>query len=307
MKTFAWSLLLSLLFTFTPQICFTQDLSNLIPTAHYTLINTAEDALGLQQPVELTNTPYFDNEGVYSNGLYIGDYPNGSLLLTPFMGALYDSVFALQVEFRLTGLDDTIRPVFTCGTSYRYLGFLVWPDSTFFILYNNNNFLQVPGLRAEEDVWYEVTLIHHSPSSLTEWYLDGAKVYEINVPLDRNMTDGEVSNTNFAMGRTFKGYLRNLRFYGSEEITAIHGITATVKGLRMYPNPTTGNLYVDCTDGQITYWRISDAKGTIVKAGNVTLGTNELSTHDLIRGLFIVHFLDVHEDPVGSERFIKEK
>ena len=46
-----------------------QDLNDLVPAAHYTMINTAEDALGLQPPVELHNSPFSGDDGAFFNGI----------------------------------------------------------------------------------------------------------------------------------------------------------------------------------------------------------------------------------------------
>ena len=45
-----------------------QDLSGLFPFAHYTLINTPEDGLGFRNAMELINTVYQGDDGIFING-----------------------------------------------------------------------------------------------------------------------------------------------------------------------------------------------------------------------------------------------
>lgn len=288
MKQLSWTLLGLLHFVFPPPLTTAQDLSGLIPAAHYTLINTDEDSLGFQERIELEHAPFSGSNGVYSNGLYISNNPDdGSYIHSPFMAALYDSVFAVQLEFQFAGLDAMIRPVLVCGEAYRYLGLLTWPDSTFYVLYNNGNYIPLVGLHATEDQWYEVTLIHHLSTALTEFYLDGIKVYELNVPLDRNMNDGVISNTNFSMGRTFKGYWRNLRIYGTEDISSTQDFGSEKDQLFLFPNPARSSLQFTTSIPNVTHWSITGIDGAVMMKGKVSEANHEIDIHALMPGGYI--------------------
>jgi hypothetical protein len=65
-----------------------QDLSGLFPFAHYTLINTPNDALGLQNPMLLMNTVYEGDDGIYFNGKHPVVDQGGSWARTHYMSAL---------------------------------------------------------------------------------------------------------------------------------------------------------------------------------------------------------------------------
>jgi hypothetical protein len=116
---------------------YSQDLSNLIPFAHYTLINTDVDALGKNPPIELYEAPYAGLEGVYSNGYYDGTAMDTGLVRTLHMDALYDSVFAVQVQFKTDVLDGIGRSVIICGDNWKYLGLMLESDNSFKLLINN--------------------------------------------------------------------------------------------------------------------------------------------------------------------------
>ena len=104
-----------------------QDLSGLFPFTHYPLINTPNDALGLQNPVVLINTVYDGNDGIYFNGKHPVVDQGGSWARTTYMSAMFDSKFAIQVEFNIEDLDGQFRCIAVCGlnTLHQYLGFFI--------------------------------------------------------------------------------------------------------------------------------------------------------------------------------------
>ena len=83
MKTFK-TLFLILSWSFlTIFSAYCQDLSQFVPIAHYTLINTSADSLGNYDTIQLKNAPYQGLDGVYSNGKYPGTDTSGSTIRTP--------------------------------------------------------------------------------------------------------------------------------------------------------------------------------------------------------------------------------
>lgn len=280
-----------------------QDLSHLILAAHYSLINTAGDSLGLQIPIELINTTFSGMDGVYSNGIYYSDSIDvGSLIQTPFLAALFDSTFAFQTEFKMEKLD---LPVLVCGSGYRYLGIGSQIDSTLYLLFNNGIHGSIPGVKVVQNQWYVVTIIHHTLTSLTEVYLDGVKVFEWNSAIMRVMSDGNISNTNFGQGRTFKGYLRNLKVYGSEVRTAIHNLHSQISELKPFPIPATTSLNFECTTNDASYWQLKDMNGALLKSGSALQGINKINIGDLKPGMYILSLLDIYGAVTGVSKCIK--
>jgi hypothetical protein len=305
MKIFTWRFVIPFYLIFTASPGNTQNLSHLIPAAHYTLINTTGDALGLQDTIQLVNSPFMGDQGVYCNGNYLNHGPDSSLVMTPFIAALFDSVFALRLEFKIADLLEFWRPVFVCGNSYRYLGLTIGPDSTFYSLLNNNFSFLIEDIRVMPDHWYEVTMIHHTPDSLTEFYIDGVKVHELHVPIVRNMQDGEISNTNFASGKTFKGFLRNLRIYGSEGTSAVDNYGSTIPELKVYPNPSNSILQFEYSDNKPTEWCIMNANGIELQSGRVQEGLNKVNMTNQVPGIYSILIRDAKGFPLQIEKFIK--
>ncbi len=120
----------------TPYDTSGQDLRFMQLKAHYSFENTASDLTGELGDAILINAP-LSNDGVESLGGYIhqASGPDSSLVQTPHIEALFDSAFAIQLEFNISGLDGR-RPVFVCGDSWRYLGFGFDPDSTLFVIHD---------------------------------------------------------------------------------------------------------------------------------------------------------------------------
>ena len=119
-----------------------QDLNDLEPFAHYSLINTAEDALGLQNDMFLVNTIYEGQDGIYCNGVHPLEQ-GGSYARTYYMSALTDSKFAVQLEFKIEDLDGQYRCVVACGLSSLYLGLFIQPSETFTFLLDNDTYVDV--------------------------------------------------------------------------------------------------------------------------------------------------------------------
>ncbi len=277
-----------------------QDLSHLFLQAHYTLNNTAVDATGLNPPIELTNAPFQGIDGVYSNGIFIGNDPTGSLIRTPSLDALYNNVFAVQLEFRIESLDHSRRAVFVCGESYRYLGFALNYDSTFQAVINND-FVNIDPIPAEENRWYTITLIYDTEAGTAKYYLDGSLIASINVTLIRVIDDGNIENLHAGTISTFKGNWRNLRVYGSENITRTND-PDLAKNLNIMPNPVKDLLHIHY-NGLDTYtWSIADLDGQTIKGGDNALLSQDVDLSNVVPG---VYFFSVR-DQEGNISFKKE-
>lgn len=252
-------------FLLLPLFSSAQDLSNFDTVAHYSLINTSVDLLGMQDTIELVNAPYAGVDGVYSNGNYIGGDPDSCYVHTPAMTALYEESFAVQVEFKLESLNSGSRfPIIICGEGWRYLGFELGSDNDWLIVFNNLSY-QVPDLIPEAGKWYTLTLIHNSTAGKTFYYLDGMKIAERDGPLVRPSDDGNISNTNGGSGKTYKGYWRNMKVFESGQPFSAVSEAAFDTSLNLYPNPTTWGLQMetsaqDATEGHLIKVYTTDGK-----------------------------------------------
>lgn len=263
-----------------------QDLSNLIPKAHYPLVNTAEDALGLQQPIDLINAPFDGDDGIYLNGIYINSgNPQASWAHTPFMEALYDSVFAVQLEFRIEEIYTSVYlPVIVIGDGWRYLGLEVRWDSAFFLIIQNGSIELPQQIIAEVDRWYEVTIIYDHEADEAQFFLDGVLIEVVSIAIERSEFDGNISNTNFGTGRAFKGNWKNLRIFGSDPISSTDDNPDF--DLNLAPNPVHDILHINYTGLENFHWKVCDLYGQVVKDGSKLTNDLEIDFSSGLPGMY---------------------
>ncbi|MBI5916543.1 MAG: hypothetical protein HY842_14290 [Bacteroidetes bacterium] len=241
MKPLFKILLLAVLFL--PQFLLAQNLTSFEPAAHFPLKNSAADLLGMNPEMLLINAPFAGNDGVYSNGNYIGTTADSCLVRTPHLAALYDSSFAVQLEFKLDSLDGKNRPVVVCGDGWRYLGFELRYDNKWLLLFNNATYA-VPNLSAEAGKWYALTFIYSNADSTAHFYLDGTKIGERSGALERPADDGNLSNTNYGSGLTFKGHWRELKVFKSGQPFTAVSWAAFAARVKVFPNPTSWGVCI---------------------------------------------------------------
>lgn len=286
---------------FTPSRA--QNLDDLFPFAHYTLIQTPDDALGYQVPIELWNTVYEGADGIYFSGLHAFD-PGGSYARTSGMSALNDAAFAVQVEFKIEDLDGEFRAVIVCGEGWRYLGLLISLDS-FALVVNNNEFTYITAVIPEEDVWYKATILCDTVTDNIQLYLDGIQLADFNEQLIRPVGDNVVANYHAGGGYPLKGNWRNLRIYGSQDISALKDELYAARNLKLFPNPATNELHFECPLLPAAHWRITGMNGELLNEGNVVEKEDKVSLEKLTAGVYYFQVLDEYNQLQCSKKFAK--
>ena len=302
MKT-SIKLLASILITACLTPSNAQDLGDLFPFAHYSLIQTPDDLLGYQLPIELHNTVYEGADGIYFNGLHAFD-PGGSYARTSGMDALYDPEFAVEVEFKITDLDGEYRAVIVCGESWRYLGLLIRLDS-FALVVNNNEFTIITTVLPEEEVWYKVTIICDTVTDNIQLFLDGVQLTDFNEELIRAAGDNVVANYHAGGGYPLKGNWRNLRIYGSQDLSALKDELYAEQNLKLFPNPVTNELHFECPFLHATHWRITAMNGELLSDGKFVEHDNNVSLERLSSGVYNFQVLDKNNKLLCSRQFSK--
>jgi hypothetical protein len=278
-------------------------LDDLFPFAHYSLIQTPDDILGYQVPIELSNTVYEGADGIYFNGLHAFD-PGGSYARTSAMSALYDAAFAVQVEFKIEDLDGEYRAVIVCGEGWRYLGLLIRLDS-FALVVNNNEFTFITTVLPEEDVWYKVTILCDTVTDNIQLFLDGMQLADFNEELIRPAGDNVVANYHAGGGYPLKGNWRNLRIYGSQDISALKDELYAERNLKLFPNPATNELHFECLFLKATHWSIASMNGELLNGGNVAEQENIVTLDQLAAGVYYLQVMDEFKKPLCSRSFSK--
>ncbi len=284
-----------------------QDLNNLAPVAWYTLIDSTGDKLELKPEAELTNAPFEGSDGVYSNGLYLySGTPGGCLVTTPNLPELYDSSFAVSLQFRIDSLDGESHPIMIIGDSWRYLGLSLLYDDRWVIDFNGYAYA-LPGTKALAGQWYEVTIMYSADDSTAFYYLDGAIISEHKGPLIRDLNDGRISNTNSGQARTFRGNWRNLRIFSSDELSSPIYQPQQIRNFQIFPNPTHGHLVITQQDDRYDYWEIMDlTHPNPVMQGTWTSSLMEIQMASLPAGLYLFKALNRTSQEIRTRLFVKQ-
>ncbi len=223
-----------------------QDFSDFELFANYSLINTAEDQTGQAEDISLINTPYQGNDGVYSNGNYIWGDPDSCLIQTPVFTNWDYTKLGLSFDFKYEEVAGA-NLIVSCGGSYRWLNFYV-SSNTLDMTVNGS----LPGstdISVQANTWYHIDFIYENGSG--KMYLDGTLVETEEFVINAGGSDSEkqISNTNFGMGMTYTGNLRNLKIYGTES----SGVSnSPSKQIHTYPNPNKGDFYLDLSSLSIS-------------------------------------------------------
>ena len=284
-----------------------QDLSGLFPFAHYTLINTPNDALGFQNAMELINTVYQGDDGIFINGKHPVVDQGGSRVRTYYMSALYESKFAIQVEFKIEDLDDQYRCVVLCGLStlHEYLGLFIQPNHKFTILLSDMVFLDLPDINPQENVWYKFTMVYDTVSNNAKFYLGSNLIESANHQLVRNPGDAFVNNLYLPGGYPLKGNWRNLKIFGSEEVTALEDELDRASMISVFPNPAKESIFINAEDYRFKKWNICNTAGQTLLNG-IYQHEEQIDIRDIIPGYYFIQLLDDDGIIRATKQFVKK-
>ena len=291
-----------LAFSLSVVLCHGQFLSFHDTIAHYSMINTAEDHTGNHADIEFQNTPYADTNGVYCNGLYIHDVqPGGSALGTDNLEELYHPAFAAGIDFKLDTQVTRTAPIIVMGASWRYLGIVALTDSTITCLFNGAEYA-VENYEITPDEWHRATVMYTEVDSTAQFWIDGRLLMTRTGALNRSDGDGQVSNTHYGNGLTFKGHMRNLTVYSSEDQLSSVDDIIKYQPLQIFPNPATDVL--NLPSGLDLDWSIYTSSGILAAKGSVR-GRNTIAISDLPGGTYILKAIDSNSSEVYVQKFIK--
>ncbi len=225
-----------------------QDLSNFTLLANYPLTGgSAADATGNYGDMELTNTTFQGDEGVYVNGIYIGSgEPDASLVSTPPIDFPDTNNIAFSLEFKAG--DTDFRPIFVAGDFYRWLGVFIVSGELQLL---SSDALYATGQNVQNGQWYSLALTYEQGTSkvwldgqLVFTYNSGALNYHLDISGDR-----KVSNTHGGYGKAFQGNLRNLKIYSGHTTVATKETTPQTASLKISPNPASHIVQIELPDG----------------------------------------------------------
>ncbi|HEY3385689.1 MAG TPA: T9SS type A sorting domain-containing protein [Saprospiraceae bacterium] len=263
--------------------------------------------MGLQNEMVLINTLYDDADGIYFNGKHPVVDQGGAWARTTYMAALLDPKFAVQVEFKIEDLDDQVRCIVVCGLSLlqQYLGLFVLESGDFAVLLSNHELITLKDVNPQENVWYKFTMVYDTLTNNAKFYLGSNLVESANHQVVRVPGDGFVSNYYPAGGYPLKGNWRNLRIYGTEEITALEDELDQASAFRVFPNPAAETITIDTKDTRIQQWTIYDPSGRVALHGDFQPMT-PIDIHQLPNGHFVLMLRDKDDRTLAVKSFSKQ-
>jgi len=259
------------------QISFihSQNLDSLNLIAHYPLSSTANDTTGNYDPMELTNTPFQDG-GIYCNGIYPDGNPLACDVYTPNITALNLTSFAVSATFKIDSIFNIRRPVLVCGRHYKWSTVFTDPDTTI-SLSQSNSLFNAPssGTPFSSDTWHEITFVYDSTEGMGRLYLDGTVIDSSDNSLDHG-NDKTFSVTHGSEGRTFNGYLKDLKIYSMlPQLTDLEKDSLALVALY---NSTDGDNWTNNENwktGQLDTWHGITVTGD--RVSKVNLSNNNLA------------------------------
>ena len=210
-------------------------------------------------PLELINTPFQDG-GIYCNGNYIDGDQDSCNATTPGIVDFNFSSFALSLTFKISQSYDERKPIIVGGSSWRWMSIFIDPDSSIgFDMFGA--FLNSPSSQAKysPDTWHKVTVVYDSVSQAGELYFDDIMIQNEATQLNHG-NENFFTITHSGAGRTFKGFLKDLKIYSKSQSTNIANLSQNKINhfdlVQTYPNPFNSSALI---------------KFSIKKPGNVLL------------------------------------
>ncbi|MBI1307318.1 MAG: T9SS type A sorting domain-containing protein [Bacteroidetes bacterium] len=203
-----------------------------------------------------------------------GNYDFGTARMKVHVGKIKDSAF-VRIEHYWVGADAYFNakgnPVLSRERYWNVTG--VWPESfeaSAVIEYNGRN-----SGSAYKDGYFDIDLIRiredslvlmYRPNAAADWEIDMFNTFEINSPFDKRGT--------IYINKLRKGeYVLAIR---DQSILGIKEITKSDSYLKIYPNPSSGEVNFECTKAANATLEITNSSGqkmysAVVKNNNDTV------------------------------------
>jgi hypothetical protein len=208
----------------------------------------------------------FAEGGVYSNGIYPGNDPSGTSVITAEIESLDFEHFSFTLEFRAASLPTELSwmPIVSGGPLWRWLTVLITREGQIGLRVNNGSIQEISDRTVEVDVWHDLTVKYDGDTVAV--LLNDTAVIQMSVP-DLDTGDNKrISNIDWGAGRAFKGYWRNLKVYNGDATVSLPEIRYQ-PSIKVFPNPASGMAQVlGLDEGDNHVLRLYSADGRFVKS-----------------------------------------
>jgi hypothetical protein len=184
--------------------------------AHYPLDHDLNDATGHHGPLQAKNALLQPEKGLFCNGRYAPDNPEGCDVRTPQLSDFNPAAFTINAQFWAPRSLPYPNPVFVGGGSSRWIAYELLGDGAIRLLYNNSQRVDCK-TRYRLGTWHEATITFDGKTLAL--YLDGVQGCHADTTL-RMAQDKQLLLTNLSNSTTFHGALRDLQIYDGVVVPA---------------------------------------------------------------------------------------
>lgn len=294
------ALLLIFAFLISTTFAFAQSLSAHQLIANYPFVSDANDATNNHSAATISNTTYAQG-GIYSNGIYIGNNPAGSVIKTPQISDFEIANFIMKLDFKA---EEVGYPILVCGDSWRWLSaYTNASDSTLELRVSKvDGFDQVvyTSFKVLPSVWYNLGVTFDSTAKTLGVYVDNNQIAmeTLNANI-QHQDDFDFGNENGGAGTTFKGYWRNLQLYKTSTTNFVQVKEASLNA-KIFPNPieNQARLTVDSRFSTL-YASLYSTDGRLLEQKRVENGLLDWNLEGYTPGIYYLHL--VADDKKGGE------
>jgi hypothetical protein len=188
--------------------------------AEYPLYQNGVDVTGNNTNMTILNAP-FQYEAIYSNGIYNGNDPSGSLIQSPKINNFDFDNFSISIAFQIEEYPTGMMPVIMGGVAYRWMGVII-QDSLLGFTANDGSINEIGEKKVELNTWYDLVLAYNKTAGYAYVNLDGVNVLTVPVAELNTGDESVFVNLNGGIGLTFKGYWRFFKIFDSSGSANVH-------------------------------------------------------------------------------------
>ena len=199
--------------------------------AHYPLTTDLNDVTQKNSPLTAANAPLVPGKGLFCNGIYTRNAPDGCDVSTPNLTSLDLSALSISAQFLVPKSRGLSNPVFVADAG-RWLSFELRQAGGIVLRYNNSQEVAC-SVKYRIGVWHEAVITFDGETITL--YLDGKAGCRAKGPL-RALEGRFVRLTNFGNATAFYGLVRDLKIYNGVVVPAVRTPEADTIAIPTSPN-----------------------------------------------------------------------
>ena len=241
--------------------------------AEYPLVEDGVDATGKNTDMTISKAS-FQNDGIYSNGIYYGSDTTGSYISTPQIEGFNFDDLTIKVDFFIDEYPENNIPIIMAGTSWRWLS--AWLDGDKIALkVNNGIFYVVSDVVIPLNQWQTVSISYSKAEGEAKLYLGSTLVVTIEVEEITNGGNARLVNSDGGIGKAYKGYWKNLKVYDAASVANIEA--NLMDNVSIKPLGNQIQIVVPFTSGDVNL-QMFDMSGRNIGEFNLNQGKTFLNT-----------------------------